>query len=118
MATTRTEYVNQKGEIVHSDDGIVPDGCHVRVRLDMMDGVQRAIATQSSATVTDAFGRPAGHRRGFVFAASRPATDERAAAYEAESSRIKDAWRNPPTLLDALPPKASNPPVQGDAKKS
>ena len=93
---TRTiKYVNQKGELVFSEDGIVPDGCSVRVPLLLMDSFQRAIAVQSTPLLIDAWGAPAGHRPGYVFAPTST-NDARVTAYANESKRLQNAWRSPP----------------------
>jgi hypothetical protein len=95
------------------DDVIIPDGGRVKVRLDMMDGVQRAVATDGLC-LHDGMGTPAGHKRGYVFGGNaeqrqRDAYDDaRRAAHNARSEyvrRLCDAWKTP--HKDASKPDAA-----------
>jgi hypothetical protein len=85
----------------YDDDDIVEDGGSVRVRIDLMDAVQRAVATEG-LRLHDGLGNPAGHKRGYVFGGNAEhrqrgvdAYDARAAAYAAYVQRLTSAWRSP-----------------------
>ena len=93
----RNQFVNSRGEIVDSVDGICPDGCHVVTTMMMLDGTQQAIAR---ARIVDAFGLPAGHAPGYAFMDAGPSTEAHDAR-EAYKARLTDEWRSPPAATHA-----------------
>jgi hypothetical protein len=82
------------------DDGIVADGARVRVRLDMMDSVQKAVAQHAGKPlVTDGTDNPlALHKPGFRLTADmaqrQTADAALAQAYEARDLADREAWRS------------------------
>jgi hypothetical protein len=95
MSENEVQVFNKRGELVDCKDGIVPDGCGVRLTMFMMDSVQRAVAAED-LQITDAFGAPAGQRPGYVFDHRlTEAQEARDAAYDASVKRLEDAWRSP-----------------------
>jgi hypothetical protein len=89
-AMRRTAYVDDDYE------GEVPDGGVVRVRLDMMDAVQRAVAGMGD------------HQPGYRPESDAAVRDARAAARDAREAMIKraeNAWRAP--ARDAAEPDAA-----------
>src|SRR3954453_9666879 len=93
MTKREFECIDPNGQIIMSVDGIIPDGCRVRMPLHLMDSVQREVAAQSPTQIRDAWGAPAGHRPGYVFSSAPPGP--RVKAFFNEGKRLQDAWRNP-----------------------
>jgi hypothetical protein len=94
------QVYDKRGKLVDCDDGIVPDGCGVRVPIFLMDSMQRDVA--ANLQVVDAWGAEAGHRPGYVFNGPNKSTEARDAAYDDSVKRLNDAWRNP--SVDTPPP--------------
>src|SRR4051794_6079419 len=93
MASRQIEVVNERGEVVVVEDGIIPDKCRLRIPLFLTDAVQQGIAANARLPVRDAFGRPAGFRPGYVFGASTRSTGARDAAFAERARFLSDAWR-------------------------
>jgi hypothetical protein len=82
----------------------------VRVPFFLMDELQQAVAAHAPIRlVTDAFGAPAGHKPGYVFARRTTATEARDAAYLEQRERLGNAWRNPSAALGAAGPAGPEP---------
>lgn len=75
----------------------------VRVPLHLMDGcddVQHAIALDSAKqSVTDGFGRTAGHRPGYCYAEQADRSKVQA-AYDGYKAELGKRWQKPPATLD------------------
>jgi hypothetical protein len=96
------QVFDKRGELVACDNGIVPDGCGVRVPVMLMDSVQRAVAADADLQITDAWGAPAGQRPGYVFDRRlTEAQEARDAAYDDNVKRLGDAWRSPSATTTA-----------------
>jgi hypothetical protein len=94
---SRTKIINRRGEVVDHDDGdIVPDGYGIRVSAFLMDGAT------TSANLTDALGRPAGHRPGHVYASDSDSEAAARAAYDARSKSLANAWRTTDAAVEYL----------------
>src|SRR5262245_39935380 len=75
-------------------DRVLRDGERVRVPLHLMDGVQRAVATDG-LRFHDGMGNPAGHKSGYVFGGNPEQRQRVAEAYTEGNTRLQNAWRNP-----------------------
>ena len=84
----------------YDDDRIVRDGERVKVRLDLMDSVQRAVATDG-LRLHDGTGNPAGHKRGYAFGGNAEQR-QRAAAYAERTTRLQNAWRSPAEAAERI----------------
>jgi hypothetical protein len=76
------------------DDIVIPDGGSVRVSTFLMDGVQRAAATDG-LWLHDGTGNPAGQRRGYVFGGNVEHRQRAADAYDERTTRLQNEWRSP-----------------------
>ena len=77
------------------DDDILKDGEHVRVPMMLCDGFQRDVAQHYArpAQITDAIGRTAGHRPGFLLTDTSTMRDAAEAARTTRNKLLADAWR-------------------------
>jgi hypothetical protein len=82
---------------------VLRDGETLSVPLYLMDGVQREVATTPAVRLTDALGRPAGHRPGHAIAPATAQTQLRDAAFEASVERLTNAWKEPVAPVPASP---------------
>ena len=90
----KKQYINRAGELVTldlDDNAPVPDGFGVRVPSFLQDGIPT-----TNHGITDAAGRPAGSRPGFLYDADGDESEARA-AYDARSKLMQDAWRGTTT---------------------
>jgi hypothetical protein len=87
--TTRQKFYDED-----EGDDIVKDGQHVRVPMMLCDSFQRDVAQHYGrrAQVVDAFGLPAGQRRGYAFV-DTSSDDLRISAYADAARRSSNAWR-------------------------
>jgi hypothetical protein len=104
MTRRKNQFVNSRGEIIDTDSDECPPGFGLKVPVMLMDSMQRDVAAHYTrrARITDAFGLPAGQRRGYAFA-DVASDDPRIAAYADAARHSSDAWR----------PEAKRPVIQG-----
>jgi hypothetical protein len=75
------------------EDDIVRDGETVKVRMHMMDALQRAIAVDR-LRLHDGLGNPAGHKRGYVFSSNAEDRQRATDAYDERTAQLQNAWRS------------------------
>jgi hypothetical protein len=78
--------------------GLLRDGRRLRIRVaddETVEDDEDDDFVEVENYVTDAFGRPAGHRPGYVFASDDAAQQRLDDAYAAHDAWLRDAWRNP-----------------------
>jgi hypothetical protein len=98
------QVINRKGELFNVDGDVVPDGCSLRTNIFMLDSglddTQREIARSFSrpAQITDAIGRVAGHRPGFLLTNKSTRRDAAEAARATRKKLLSDAWRTADAL--------------------
>jgi hypothetical protein len=100
-------FYNARGEAIEAADGICPDGCHVRTSVMLLDATQRDVQAHTRPRLIDAFGRPAGFRRGYVFV-DKESDEQRAEAYQARKAQVADAWRTAPAAAAPEPLRTEN----------
>jgi hypothetical protein len=117
MNTQDFEVIDRNGKRVRRD-GVLQDGDTLRVPLRLVDGADPALtALAAAASLADAVKRneqfdARGHRPGY---ATQVASTDGATARDQYHARNRDAWRNPPPVVDQKPnapdpvlPTASN----------
>jgi hypothetical protein len=105
--TTAKDYdvIDKHGKRVTRVNGVLQDGDSIRVRMNLMDAANPALA--HAAAVADALKRAEAfdarqHRPGFV--ATQDAYDAGDAAREARDALVRDAWRKPAPVIDEAKP--------------
>jgi rRNA maturation endonuclease Nob1 len=106
-----TTFVNARGKTISVDGDECPEGYGLKVPIMLMDSMQREIATHYGrpAQVVDAFGMPAGQKRGYCFPntssgelrdAAIDARDQADQAYAELVNRDQNAWRRSVNVAD------------------
>jgi hypothetical protein len=98
--TKRNQFINSRGEIIDTEDGVCPDGYGLRTNIFMLDhgldDTQREIARSYSrpAQITDR-----SHQPGFRLAnAASNMQDAASAARATRKKLLSDAWRTTDAL--------------------
>lgn len=96
-----TEVTDKNGKRVTRPDGVLQDGDRLTVKMTMMDAANPALV--HAAAVADAIKRAeafdashgVGHRPGY---STHDAGDAGTTARHARDARMRDAWKNPPSV--------------------
>lgn len=99
MTTQDSEVIDRNGKRV-TRKGILEDGDRMVVKMTMMDAANPALvagAALAAAVKRNEQFDARGHRPGFLSTQDAAGGD---AAREARDAIVRDAWRNPPPVVD------------------
>jgi hypothetical protein len=86
-------FIIRHGQRIEVDDDyVLQSGENLALPMRFMDSATRE--QRRALGLTDAYGIPSGHTRGYVFVADTAVRDAAAIAYEERNKWMQDAWRH------------------------